>query len=499
MTDASETIAETIDRLNLWLSRNRPGLARIEYVSPRSRSAVLDHLRTLLPVDEVELQPGLGAVQVVETMIAALRTAAALPDRRVVSFTGLDRALPGPQADSLAVVNFQRETFADAGVSQIWWLPSHFVGIFARSARDLDSWFDLKLRIAEIPAGPALAAFLEPSADPDDARRQAESLFMRAENSIRAGEPWLPVWKDLISPALAALRGADLHAEADEKARQLGQMVEALQGQAAQPATADGWDGLARVYEDQGNFSSARRAQEKALALARSSEEVSICRANLANILSTLGDHLAAREQVELALASALRQVSPDHDTLAAIRANLANILRKLGEHQAAREQIELALASILRQFGSDHPDIAAIRANFAAILNEVGDHRAAREQLELALASTLRQFGSDDPNVAAIHSYLANVLRNLGEHQAAREQLELALVSGLRQFGPDHPNVAIRRGNLATILYQLRDFPAALHEIDQALAIFRAKLPPAHPHIKIAEGWRDNILKAMR
>ncbi|MBY0506562.1 MAG: tetratricopeptide repeat protein [Bryobacteraceae bacterium] len=495
MTDSSESIAEAIGRLQLWLGRNRPGLVRIEYVSPRSRAAVIDHLRTLLPVEEVALLPSPDAEQVVETMLAALKAA---PHPSVVSFTGLERALAAPQAESLAVVNFQRETFANAGVAQLWWLPSHFVGVFARSARDLDSWFDLKLRIAEIPAGPTGPVWEQPHSDPQDARRQAESLIRRAENSIRAGDPWLPVWKELIGPALAALRAAELHAEADQQALRLGQLVEALQGQIAQPATADAWDQLARVYQDQGNFQSSRSAQERALALAASDLDEIACRSNLANVLGDMGEFAAAREQSELALAFALRELGPDHPEVAIHRSNLANILRALGEHAAAREQIELALASALRQFGPDHPTVAVSRSNLSSILRALGEPAAAREQIELALASELRQFGPDHPTVAVSRSNLANILRALGEHAAAREQIELALASGLRQFGPDHPNVAVCRGNLAAILYHLQDFRAALREIDQALAVFRAKLPPAHPHIQNAERWREDILRAL-
>ena len=58
-----------------------------------------------------------------------------------------------------------------------------------------------------------------------------------------------------------------------------------------------------------------------------------------------------------------------------------------MGEHQAAREQIELALASNLRQFGPDHPTIAINRGNLAAILYHLRDFPAALREIDQALA----------------------------------------------------------------------------------------------------------------
>ena len=495
MDQQPDSIAEAVARLRLWLSRDRPGMARIEYSSAYSRAAVLDQLRDEIRVEEIALRRG-GAEEVVGQMLEALGS----PERRLVSFTGLELALPDSQKEAIQVVNFQREAFAAAKVPQVWWLPSHFVGLFLRVAPDLDSWFDLKLRVTELRQGPVGSEWLEPrlGKEPEEARRQAGSLFARAEQAARSGDPWLAVWRELVSPGLASLREADLHLEADAEAARLGKLMEGLQGQLAQPATAEAFDALARVYEEQCNWDAARRAQERALAMSNSEEESASYRSNLANILLSFGEYQAAREQIELALASDLHQFGPDHPNVAVRRSNLAVILGDLGEHQAAREQIELALASDLRQFGPDHPNVAVHRSNLANILGEFGEHEAAREQIELSLASDLRQFGPDHPTVAVSRSNLANILRDLGEPQAAREQIEIALASDLRQFGPDHPNVAIRRGVLAQVLYALKEYPAAWREMELALAGLRAKLPAGHPHIGVAEGDLAGIRRAM-
>jgi len=408
-----DSIAEAVARLRLWLSRDRPGMARIEYSSAYSRAAVLDQLRDEIRVEEIALRRG-GAEEVVGQMLEALGS----PERRLVSFTGLELALPEPQKEAIQVVNFQREAFAAAKVPQVWWLPSHFVGLFLRVAPDLDSWFDLKLRVTELRQGPVGSGWLEPrlGKEPEEARRQAGSLFARAEQAARSGDPWLAVWRELVSPGLASLREADLHAEADAEAARLGKLMEGLQGQLAQPATAEAFDALARVYEEQCNWDAARRAQERALAMSDSEEESASYRSNLANILGDLGEHQAAREQIELALASDLRQFGPDHPTVAVSRSNLASILGDLGDHQAAREQIELALASDLRQFGPDHPNVAIRRGVLAQVLYALKEYPAARREIELALAGLRAKLPAGHPHIGVAEGDLAGIRRAMGE-----------------------------------------------------------------------------------
>ena len=461
MTAEEGSIALAKDRLRLWLDRGTSGMARLEYVSQFSRAAVVESLRGVVRVDEVVLEAGSTAEQVAALMMEAVRRAAGANERTVVSFSGLDRALPEPVADSLRVLNFQRESFAEGGAAQIWWMPPHFLGAFVRAARDLDSWFDLKLSVTEAVGGGEARAMWVEAADivtPGEARRRAGSLIARAETALRAGEPWEPVWKELVSPAVEVLRSAELHDEASREARRLAGLIGDLQADGvAQRMTASGAAALAKVYRDQGDYAAARDAAIRALTLAE-------------------------------------REGGPDSPDVAACRSNLANILGTLGEHKEARKQIELALESGLRLFGPDHPNVAVNRSNLAIILRNLGEFQEARKQIELALESDLRLFGPDHPTVAVSRSNLAIILRNLGEFQEARKQIELALESGLRLFGPDHPTVAVSRINLAVVLFDLERFEDALEQAELALGVFKAKLPSGHPNIQTAAGWRDAI-----
>jgi tetratricopeptide (TPR) repeat protein len=241
-----------------------------------------------------------------------------------------------------------------------------------------------------------------------------------------------------------------------------------------------------------GLYSEARDFQDLALELdlrqlGPDHPTVAAHRSNLAIILGYLGEHGEARKQIELALESGLLQFGPEHPEVAARRSNLAASLMDLGEHGEARKQIELALESALLQFGPDHPTVAVRRSNLAVILRNLGEYGEAQKQIELALESALRQFGPDHPNVAIYRSNLANVLGDLGEHEEARKQIELALESDLRQFGPDHPEVAVRRSNLANILRDLGHHGKARKQIELALESKLRQFGPDHPAVAIS------------
>ncbi len=152
----------------------------------------------------------------------------------------------------------------------------------------------------------------------------------------------------------------------------------------------------------------------------------------------------AAREAL-LPHARALRErvdaeTAPDSVSRMLSQAGL--YLRVRGLFVEARDFVQLALASNLRQFGTDHPDVAGNRSNLSNILWNLGEHQAAREQIELALASDLRQFGPDHPTIAVRRSTRAAILTDLGEHQAALTEIDQAREIFRKKLPPEHPYI---------------------------------------------------------
>ena len=118
-------------------------------------------------------------------------------------------------------------------------------------------------------------------------------------------------------------------------------------------------------------------------------------------------------------------------------RSNLALLLEDHGDLGGARELLEKALLSDLRNLGEDHPSVALRSSNLALVLQGQGDLGGSRKLLEPALASSLKNLGEDHPSVAHFRMNLALTLRDLGEHQnAAREAREALRVGQLQSEG---------------------------------------------------------------
>ncbi len=177
---------------------------------------------------------------------------------------------------------------------------------------------------------------------------------------------------------------------------------------------------------------------------------------------------------------------------------NLAVVYIQMGEYERARELLEEALASDLKNFGQDHPDVALDKSNLALVYQDLGDYERARDLLEEALASGLKNFGPDHPRVAVRKSNLATVYRALGEYERARDLLKEALATDLKNFGPDHPDVARDQFNLAKVYRDLNDYKKALDLARKAYDTWLSALGDAHPYTKRCKELLDDLAKKL-
>jgi tetratricopeptide (TPR) repeat protein len=222
---------------------------------------------------------------------------------------------------------------------------------------------------------------------------------------------------------------------------------------------------------------------------------VSVLLDRLAVALRSLGELLRAKELLELALQSDLRNVGEDHPSVAKRRSNLALVLRDLGEASLAKELLELALESDLKNHGEGHMSVATRRSNLAAVLQDLGEPRPAKELLELALEWATNNHDEDDPAVATLRSNLALALADLGELPRAKELLELSLASGLKNHGEDHPAVATRRFNLARVARDAGDLARARELLAQVLGAEERSLGAEHPSTAFTRAALANVL----
>ncbi len=272
--NAPGSIAEVVARLKLWCSKRRSGLARVEWDSVYARQDVLAQLKAALPVTELEVPSEKSAFENVNALLDQL---AALPAGQVVSITGIEGIFPDSRKrlETLVALSFQRERLTSFELKQIWWIPSHLTEQLILGVPDLDSWFQLRLHLIDVPRPKPdqLETFEAISADSFDLgeARALEARFWERFASARSqGVPPIQIWSDLGEPAYEALSRAGLIAEAREILTALRDLVTAeVVGQSLDLSRLRPTAGLALALRETGDYARARRIQEQVVEASR--------------------------------------------------------------------------------------------------------------------------------------------------------------------------------------------------------------------------------------
>ena len=220
----SGTIVTVRDHLLTWSQRTERGMARVQYTSEFSRKRVVNELQIELhkkniPFHEISLPSDLAPSELTNHIIEKLSQI----EGGVVSITGFATALPYREPDrvrALHSLNLKREHFSLFPLCQIWWIPEHIAELFIREIPDLNSWFILKLNLAEIipyitPTGKYIFQNIEKiSIQPEDARKRSALLVERFEQTLKHTNPPADLVEQLAIPAVKILRDADLQREA---------------------------------------------------------------------------------------------------------------------------------------------------------------------------------------------------------------------------------------------------------------------------------------------
>ncbi len=149
---------------------------------------------------------------------------------------------------------------------------------------------------------------------------------------------------------------------------------------------------------------------------------------------------------------SVLPEEERGHKDVSRLMNNLGIVMKETGQYERARELLEAALASAMKNFGAEHPNVAVSQSNLAEVYRNLGQYERGRELLEAALASDLKNFGAEHPTVAVSLNNLAHVYKDMGEVARARELFERALEIFVHSLGEGHPYVALVRESLAAL-----------------------------------------------
>ena len=491
------------ERLASWCVRRDRGLARVEWDSVFARQEVVDRLRFLLgavgiSLVEIAMPPDQTAQEAVGGLMEKLASASG-----AVSITGLEWAFPesGSRLETLAALSFRRETLAAFPVRQIWWMPSTLVERFVVGVPDLDSWFQLRLHLTEMPARSAdMARHAEgmqrPAVSVTEARSVARRFWDRLEAARAQNVPEDRIWSELAQPAVDALLAAGLEPEADDILARTSDARGALERQLEELVASRGPEDsdvllltsrLARLLWEQGDFAGAQRLHERVLdvttrVLGEEHPDALTAMGSLAKTLWARGDIARARQLQELLLEVVTRVWGEENPATLTAMGNLAVALWAQGDVVGARRLQERVLGVTARVLGEEHLDTLASMNNLAATLRVQGDLDGARRMEERVLEARTRVLGKEHPDTLGSMNNLALTLFAQGDLDGARRIEERVLEATTRVLGEEHPNTLRSMHNLAGLLLKSGDREDALRLLNECLIGRRRVLGENHP-----------------
>ncbi|MBM4062560.1 MAG: serine/threonine protein kinase [Planctomycetes bacterium] len=175
-------------------------------------------------------------------------------------------------------------------------------------------------------------------------------------------------------------------------------------------------------------------------------------------ILAARGDHAAAAEVLQAAIAAA--DALPQCDTVQreTLRNNAALALRALGRLDEAEAMLRQVLSFRCAAFGDAHPETLFARGNLAAVLVERGKLAAARAEFVATRAVQAEKLGETDRRTLTTDHNLALLERRLGNLNEAERLGRTVLDARRTVLGGDAAETLVTQANLASALVNLAE-----------------------------------------
>jgi CHAT domain-containing protein/tetratricopeptide (TPR) repeat protein len=200
---------------------------------------------------------------------------------------------------------------------------------------------------------------------------------------------------------------------------------------------------------------------------------VRILLANLAAVLTDMGDCAAALPLAERYVSLLEKAYSPEH----AFFGRGLNVLFRAhycaGNYTEARRVLERSLAIKEKASGPEHASVASDRINLGQLLLEIGDLTEAKRNYELALPAFEKLYGPESAQVADSLGGLARVAASSSDNATARALQERALRNYEKALGPDHPELGMPLINLAITLAKAGEQAKAQPLYERALRLW--------------------------
>ncbi len=258
------------------------------------------------------------------------------------------------------------------------------------------------------------------------------------------------------------------------------------------PTVAIFLNNLGSLYQLQGKYVEARPLHQRALrimetALGLESPRVVPFLHHLGLLYETQGQYAMAEPLLRRGLRIRETALGPNHPDLVNSLNNLGTLYFRQGLYMEAMPFLQRALQISEAALGLDHSDVATPLNNLATLYYAQGNYAVAMPLLQRALRIWETAFGPKHPKVAHSLNNLGDLYLAQGKYAAAMPLYQRALRITEAALGPNHPDMAIRLNSLAQIYEAKRKYESAIRLMEQALRIWEVALGPDHPHVAIA------------
>ena len=248
----------------------------------------------------------------------------------------------------------------------------------------------------------------------------------------------------------------------------------------------DAKTGLAKVYEDQGDFTNAEAVTDEIL-----QQEKATLGENHPNTLTTM-NNLAGiyRRQSRLSEAEVLYKKSlaayrkvfgDDHLGTVSIMNNLGLVYETMGLYDEAELLLRAGLEISKKVLGENHMSTLANMNNLAMLHESQGNFDQAEPHYLNAIESASWQFGADHPDTMAFVNNLAYLYMMQGVYPKAKPLFEKVMKSWNKSLGPKSSKTMKSINNLARSLAKQSKYKAAEPLFNKALKLRRMVLGENH------------------
>jgi tetratricopeptide (TPR) repeat protein len=285
---------------------------------------------------------------------------------------------------------------------------------------------------------------------------RAQVTAVRSQLAISRGSYRLARYREAVAQASQALEAA--RASGYEQAIADAQTQLGL----AQFAAGDPMASQATLHEA---MQHAARAGDTALMLTAITELIRVLatetkQLDVADELAGLADAMAAR--AKLASEPAIE-----------LQLSIGIVERERTRIDAAQNRLERTLATAEKELGPEHGVTLAVVEELDNVYRDRARFADAHRLDDRLLASREKLYGADHPAFAAALRLAASTYRREGKYEEARKNIERALVIDRAALGPDHPDVGEALVTLGNVADDVADYQTALADYQQAAAIF--------------------------